>query len=258
MKMRIRIATFSLALAMARSGVSLAWAEPCTGPSDRAVAARAARELSSRARMIVFCEACGDAAPGSPVDVASVVVRPTGAGLAEVIVDGRPIDLATAFVPTSEVEYRNLALLAGCAATGSSPALRVDRATATGVLIRAAGPPAAARPPIAVAAPRSSDPPTWAAGFLGGLAAFAVASIAAFGLAVSRRRARCSSLPRAAALLDREVAPRAAQFVDTADREDGPLPRLIRPRAQLRRGPGRRRPDRGRASRSCRDDRGAG
>jgi hypothetical protein len=208
MRITISIAAFALALAMATSGASLARAEPCTGPSDHAVAARAARELSNRARMIVFCEACGDAAPGRPVDVASVVVRPTGAGLAEVIVDGRPLDLATAFVQTSEVEYRNLALLAGCATTGSSPALRVDRATATGVLIRAAGPPAAAPPPIVGAAPRSSDPPAWAAGFLGGLAAFAGASIAAFGLALSRRRrARSSSLPRAAALLDRESAP---------------------------------------------------
>jgi len=204
------------------SAAPAARAEPCTGPADRAVATRAARELSSRARMIVFCEACGDAAPGRPIGVAAVALHPTGAGLADVLVDGRPIDLATTYVQTSDVEYRNLAALAGCDATGSSPVLRIDRATATGVLIRAAGaPPAAPPPPIAGAAPSSPPaPPGWLAGFLGGLAAFATASLLGVVAAVTRRRRRRgSSLPRAASLLDRQARAPARGAADA--REDG-------------------------------------
>ena len=210
--MRGRISVIALAVAAwVTGGAPAARAEPCTGPADRSVATRAATELSSRGRMIVFCEACGDAAPGRPIDVAGVAVQPTGAGLADVLVDGRPIDLANTYVPTSDVEYRNLAALAGCVATGSS-VLRVDRATATGVLIRATGAPPAAPPPATTGAtpPLPPAPPGWIAGFLGGLAAFATASFVGVAAAVTRRRRpRRSSLPRAASLLDRQTRARA-------------------------------------------------
>jgi hypothetical protein len=55
----------------------------------------------------------------------------------EVVLDGEPIDLAYIYLRTSDRQYRNLAMLAGCPTTGVSPRLRIDAATTTGVMIQA-------------------------------------------------------------------------------------------------------------------------
>lgn len=76
------------------------------------------RLLATQPTVIEFCERCGDKAPGLPH-----------------IAEGRPSDLESTFVKTSDVRYENLALLAGCATDVVVPTLKVLDETSTGVLI---------------------------------------------------------------------------------------------------------------------------
>jgi len=111
-------------------------ADQCEWLDDASIARRAARELANHPEFVSFCEPCGDAAPGAPQRANKVAVR-TLADHTEVEIDGETIDLAYIYLRTSDRQYRNLAMLAGCATTGVSPRLRVDSTTPTGVLIRA-------------------------------------------------------------------------------------------------------------------------
>ena len=77
------------------------------------------RVLASHPMIVEYCERCGDKAPGMP--------HPA---------EGRPADLASTYVKTSDVRYQNLALLANCVAEPLDvPSLKVLDETPTGVLI---------------------------------------------------------------------------------------------------------------------------
>jgi hypothetical protein len=77
------------------------------------------RVLASHPTIVEYCERCGDKAPGMP--------HPA---------QGRPTDLASTYVKTSDVRYQNLALLANCIAEPLDvPSLKVLDETPTGVLI---------------------------------------------------------------------------------------------------------------------------
>jgi len=122
-------------------------ADQCQWLADPEIATRAAHELASHPEIVAFCEPCGDAAPGAPRKATNVAVQQLGDHATSITIDGDSVDLAYTYVKTSERQYRNLAALAGCATSGVSPSLRVDAATAAGVLIRAdPGAPAAAMP----------------------------------------------------------------------------------------------------------------
>ncbi|MEO7735196.1 MAG: hypothetical protein ABIY55_29850, partial [Kofleriaceae bacterium] len=114
----------------------LARADQCQWLDDPAIATRAQRELARHPDVIAFCEPCGDLAPGAPDTARSAVVQPLRDHAVSLVINGDSVDLAYLYVKTSEHQYRNLAALAGCPTRGVSPSLRVDAATADGVLIR--------------------------------------------------------------------------------------------------------------------------
>jgi hypothetical protein len=200
--------TIPIALVACGLGAGAARADQCAWLDDAAVATRAARELERHRSMISFCEPCGELAPGAPVEAAEVAVRPVDGGAVEVTVDGRGIDLAYTYVKTSEHQYRNLASLAGCPASGVSPHLRIDQAS-TGVLISAdsaapvhavavAPAPSAVLPPAPATVVYIVAPPGWGAGWIGILLACGAGLagvIAALGRVGARRRR--AMLPRA-------------------------------------------------------------
>lgn len=186
-----------LAAALPARADQCEWIEP-------AVAERAARELTHRPEYLHFCEPCGEVAPGAPQVASRVEVAPVERGLVSVRVNGESVDLAYTFVKTSERQYRNLAALAGCPTTGVSPDLRVESATASGVLIQADGPPPpeSTAPVIHVSATpvvQIASPPVmlWIAGLIVGITP--VALLAALALWASLRR-RTLHVPRAARL----------------------------------------------------------
>ena len=186
-------------------------ADQCQWLADPAIATRAARELASHPEIVTFCEPCGDAAPGAPRKATNVAVQQLGDHATSITIDGESVDLAYTYVKTSERQYRNLAALAGCATSGVSPSLRVDAATAAGVLIRAdPGAPAAAMPampamsppePPAAAAPAiyvvSSSPSGWIGWLLGYSALFATLCALVMWRVARRRTAH---VPRATKL----------------------------------------------------------
>jgi hypothetical protein len=140
--------------ALAARTAHAADSDQCQWLADRDVATRAARELAQHSEVVRFCEPCGDLAPGAPRTALRVTLQRLDGDATSVAIDGDPIDLAYTYVKTGEQQYRNLAQLAGCPASGVSPRLRIDAATRTGVLIRA-DPGAAAMPP--------TEPPSAAA-----------------------------------------------------------------------------------------------
>lgn len=150
--MKVALLLASAALLSARP----ARADQCEWLDDASIARRAARELANHPEFVAFCEPCGDTAPGVPQRANKVSVQSVQ-DHTEVEIDGETVDLAYIYLRMSDRQYRNLAMLAGCATTGVSPRLRVDAATTTGVLIRAdrvaVAPPAAPvqEPPVAIA-----------------------------------------------------------------------------------------------------------
>ena len=71
-----------------------------------------------------FCEPCGDKKPVFGKLAEPATVRPTeAAGMVEVVVDGKPVDLAYVYVLKSLTDptLANLASLATCETTGVSP-----------------------------------------------------------------------------------------------------------------------------------------
>jgi len=180
----------------------LARADQCQWLDDPAIATRAARELERHPEIIAFCEPCGDPAPGAPDRVRSVAVQPLRDRAVSLVVNGDSVDLAYLYVKTSVHQYRNLAALAGCPTRDVSPSLRVDPATADGVLIRAdraalpavTAAPAAPPPTIVIVA---ATPPSPALLVLGGGAALAVLGGLALWLAARRRTGH---VPRATRL----------------------------------------------------------
>jgi len=113
---------------------STAHADQCEWVAD-AVAHRAQQILAKHPQVIQFCEPCGDAAPGTPVETKTVAVTRPQAGYKQLQINGQAIDLAYAYVKTSSTQYANLAKLAGCATEGVSPTLTVADETSHGVLI---------------------------------------------------------------------------------------------------------------------------
>jgi len=103
--------------------------------------------------------------------------------------------------------------LAGCPVTGVSPSLRVDRATATGVIIRAGrtAPLAGAGPdqdpprlgPAQLRAPAPDLPAAWLAFLAGAATVLATSILVGTRAALSRRRR--AALPRAVRLVDRHI-----------------------------------------------------
>jgi hypothetical protein len=96
-----------------------------------------AAELLHKGKMVVdWCEPCGEKAPRAKqvYAVESVkVAHPEGDGFYwELSINGKPVDLAYEFVMVAPNEFKNLASLASCPATGVSAGfhLNVDEANA--------------------------------------------------------------------------------------------------------------------------------
>jgi hypothetical protein len=140
--MKVALLLASAAVLSARP----ASADQCEWLDDASIGRRAARELARHPEYVAFCEPCGDSAPGVPRHASKVSVEAVD-DHTEVVIDGEAIDLAYIYVRTSDRQYRNLAMLAGCPTTGVSPRLRIDAATTTGVLIHADR--VATSPPVA-------------------------------------------------------------------------------------------------------------
>lgn len=139
------------------------------------------RLLAAYPTVVEYCERCGDKAPGVP--------HPA---------EGRPADLASTYVKTSDVRYENLALLANCIAEPLAvPSLRVLDETSTGVLIVPDTAPVSTHiehaPVVHVRATNAAAPRMWPlvlAGAGGGGAVVCVLT----GLALYRRRKQTKKL----------------------------------------------------------------
>jgi hypothetical protein len=132
-----------------------AYADQCAW-IDADVAQRAKAILASSPKVIAFCEPCGDTVPGVPAVPERVDILEPAHDFRELAIDGAGIDLAYTFVQTSASEYGNLALLAGCPATGVSASLAIAPETKSGVLIAAGATPVVLPPPAP--APAAMEP----------------------------------------------------------------------------------------------------
>lgn len=172
---------------------------------DDAVAVRAEKALAGHPEVVAFCEPCGDRAPGEPVTVEHVATSRDTTGDYVVVVDKREVDLAYLYVQTSPAHYENVAALAGCPTSGVSPSLRVDDATATGVMITADSTPVTPPPPVIQPPPITMTinkvaPTNWLAILL---ACSATSALWAFATMAILRRRRVAMRPRAVDLVDR-------------------------------------------------------
>ena len=125
---------------------SLARADQCELVDDK-VATEAITHLHAGAKVLEYCEPCGDKAPGAP-HVIDHIAKTTNEGYYAVTLDKREVDLAYEYVQITPLHYENVARLAGCATSGVSASLTVNDATDTGVLILPSNdaPPAAPAP----------------------------------------------------------------------------------------------------------------
>lgn len=94
------------------------------------VARRAAAELRPGRRVVHFCQPCFGARRGPPVAIRAQAVarkvreRRGATPYFQVILDGKPIDLAYVFVERARGRFANLAVVAGCETRGVSARLR--------------------------------------------------------------------------------------------------------------------------------------
>ena len=194
-----------LAIVLLLGSAATARADQCQWLDDASVVQAAKHQLELHSRYIAYCAPCGDKAPGEPQTAHAVT-----ASAHDVTIDGHAIDLAYTYVQVADTAYANLAALAGCPTSGVAPSLRVDPATASGVMIRpsdeaiaapqpavevAPEPPpqaAAADPPEVVYVVHESGTPAWIIALLAG----AGTSGAWASIALARRRRRAFK-PRA-------------------------------------------------------------
>jgi hypothetical protein len=129
--------------------------------------------LAQHPTIVTFCEPCGDRVPREPVQWA-----------------GEPVDPTTTYVQMTPERFDNLAVLLGTPADGVSPSLRVESATADGVLIvpdTVAHPPVTFTPPPVVVVAEDSH---W------GAIAVGCGATSALWLAALRLRRRKQHRPR--------------------------------------------------------------
>jgi hypothetical protein len=154
--------TWTLSVAAIATSLSLAHtarADQCAW-NEEAHATKAASILAKHPKVLEYCEPCGDKAPGEPFVADTVAVTTPERGYKELSINGKEIDLAYVYVQVSSTQYKNLAKLAGCPASGVSPSLKIADETPTGVLITSNNPPEPPPPPppIVVAAPPPPPP----------------------------------------------------------------------------------------------------
>ena len=176
---------------------------------DSGTAVRALQLLHDHPNVAAFCEPCGDKAPGDPVPAARVTTeRVPGArggrdgGGYQLVIDRREVDLAYTFVQTGPERYDNLAVLAGCPASGVSSAIAIH-APPPPVPARVVIPPArdleALEPHTTYVIRSPHDVSFWA--LLGTCTATSAACT--LGLFFLLRRRRLAMRPRAISLLDK-------------------------------------------------------
>jgi hypothetical protein len=124
------------------ASANTARADQCA-KNPKAIAEAAAALVQKGSRVIEYCEPCGDAAPGAPYTVRSVLVRD-----GQLFVEGSLVDLAYLFVDTGS-EFMNVGLRTQCGATSVSRAIRGGRPTG----------PVDAKPPTRPGQPPSPPPP---------------------------------------------------------------------------------------------------
>ena len=211
--------TLTITIVLAMAGT--AYADQCEW-NDAKIAAKAKKLVEAHPKVIAFCEPCGEKAPGIPEAVTSVEIGTPNPGYKDVRINGKPVDLAYTFIQTSPGTYRNLAMMAGCAASDVSPSLKVADETPNGILITpaeepsppppqvvepprplvltlptAAPPPAAPPPQIVVVETRPAFP--WAMIALAGITGFGATLFSVLTIATLRRHRR-GMRPRAADL----------------------------------------------------------
>ena len=145
-------------LSLLAAGAIVAAASPARADqcavNPKPVVDNAATLVQKGARVLEFCEPCGDGAPGAPYIVRSVVVRD-----GKMFVDGELMDLAYLFVETGG-EFANVGLRAQCGAVGVSRAIRNGRPTGPIDAKAPATPtPPGPRPPLPPGPPAPPSPP---------------------------------------------------------------------------------------------------
>ena len=146
---------------------------------DADVAARVRSIVMEPHRYAELCEPCGEKVPGVPFSARTTEVGD------ELVLDGKPHDLAYLYVQTAPSRFENLAMLAGCPVEGVSPSLAVEAETPDGVLITADGSPVTMRLPREVAALPPPVPPSPAPTYYSTTIVYSVPWIAVAALAGS-------------------------------------------------------------------------
>jgi hypothetical protein len=127
-----------MTLALLASVIPEALADQCAwvdAPTAKAAASRLGKARSYR----VWCEPCGEAAPGPAAQVRQVNVQPTGTGSFQVVVNGsEELDLAYTLVPDAGGRWVNLGLAVTCGAQDVSASWTEPGSDAKGSSAKAA------------------------------------------------------------------------------------------------------------------------
>ncbi len=116
-------AIYSAVFASALATSALAQAGP---REDQAAAKRAASLLHQDASVLVYCEPCGDPAPGMPFRPNSLgATTALGATSFAITIGGQQTPLHHLYLRTDDASFRNLATLVDLPAHGAPPALSI-------------------------------------------------------------------------------------------------------------------------------------
>lgn len=121
-----KIATGILVAGMSVTAAGTAFADQCAWITLNHAKAGVAI-AKSHARVISFCEPCGEKKPSASKvrGIQKVAIVPKGNGLFAVKVNRTEVDLAYTFVSRDGVTFHNLAKMARCPASGVSRSIKL-------------------------------------------------------------------------------------------------------------------------------------
>lgn len=120
------ILTTLFAAGMALAPIAEAHADQCSWVDAR-VAKKAITWLLPGKTVVSFCEPCGDKAPGPVTTVESVTIATVDSQTQEyvqLLLNGKPVDLAYIYAGNRDGTFTNLATRSGCKAEGVSNQIR--------------------------------------------------------------------------------------------------------------------------------------
>jgi len=125
----MRASALLLAVAGCLLAAGVAQADQCQWINETQ-AAKAQAILAEGPMVVKFCEPCKEEGPGKAFLPDSVEVKTPEGNFREISINGKAVDLAYTFVRTGPGRYENLALLAGCEASGVSVSLTIIESSA--------------------------------------------------------------------------------------------------------------------------------